>query len=145
MKSQVWLYVNRYSENRHTGLMQKEQVDIFICSIVIRNTRMCLVFKRFCNWSLHFLLNTLCVPEGEWTVCGTFLHILFLILIYPFPIFCPMVEFSLSEQVCSTLSYILYCLGEERSAICSWVQVVNSFRVEISFEVHLTCILWHHQ
>ncbi|VDO53624.1 unnamed protein product [Onchocerca flexuosa] len=25
MKSQVWLYVNRYSENRHTGLMQKEQ------------------------------------------------------------------------------------------------------------------------
>ncbi|CAG9535238.1 unnamed protein product [Cercopithifilaria johnstoni] len=25
MKSQVWLYVNRYSENRHAGLMQKEQ------------------------------------------------------------------------------------------------------------------------
>ncbi|VBB27793.1 unnamed protein product [Acanthocheilonema viteae] len=25
MKSQVWLYVNRYSENRHAGLIQKEQ------------------------------------------------------------------------------------------------------------------------
>ncbi|VDK79027.1 unnamed protein product [Litomosoides sigmodontis] len=25
MKSQVWLYVNKYSENRHTGLVQKEQ------------------------------------------------------------------------------------------------------------------------
>lgn len=58
MKSQVWLYVNRYSENRRAGIVQKEQVDICmfgVCSYVIRNIRMCLVVKS-CNVSEYLLI-----------------------------------------------------------------------------------------